>query len=56
MTRTNLCPWCGAHSTRQCELVDDMGTCPWEDSEIDPDAAREDRDERRRLWRESRDG
>lgn len=47
-----LCPWCGAYSPRQCELEDDLGECPWENSEPDPDRLREDRDERRRLDRE----
>lgn len=46
---TDLCPWCGAHSRRSCELEEEMGSCPWEDSEPDPDQLRDDRDERRRL-------
>lgn len=53
----DLCPWCGAASRRQCELEEDMGSCPWEDSEAepDPDRLREDRDERRRMEKEQRD-
>ncbi len=51
MTDT-LCPFCGAYSTRSCELEDEMGDCPWQyvlDDEPDPDRLREDRDERRRM-------
>jgi len=44
-----LCPWCGAYSKRQCELKEEMGVCPWEESEPDPDRLREDRDERDAL-------
>ena len=37
-----LCPFCGAYSTRQCELEDEMnGICPWEESEPDPDYLRD---------------
>lgn len=54
-----LCPFCGAYSTRQCELEEEMPgcSCPWEDQladerEQDPDLLREDRDERRNLDRD----
>ena len=39
MTHTDICPWCGAYSKRSCELEGEMGVCPWEESEPDPDAA-----------------
>lgn len=45
----DLCPWCGAYSRRFCEMEEEMGVCPWEEMEPDPDILREDRDERRRL-------
>jgi hypothetical protein len=33
-----LCQFCGAYSPRQCELEDEMGCCPWEESgQYDPD-------------------
>ena len=33
-----LCPFCGAYSTRSCELLEETGgSCPWEESEPDPD-------------------
>ena len=51
-----LCPWCGAYSSRSCELEEEMGSCPWEDSEPDPDVLREDAHERRRLAKEYPDG
>jgi len=42
-----LCPFCGAYSTRQCELEEEMPgcSCPWEDQladerERDPDRLR----------------
>ena len=45
-----LCPFCGAYSSRSCDLIEDAGHCPWEEIEdADPDRLREDRDERRRL-------
>lgn len=47
-----LCPWCGAYTRRSCEMEEEMGVCPWEESEPDADILREDRDERRRLDRE----
>lgn len=49
MMKQPLCPWCGAYSPRQCELEDEMGVCPWEESEPDPDILREDRDEKARI-------
>jgi len=54
-----LCPWCGAYSSRSCELEEEMGSCPWEDSEPDPDLLREDAHERERIrtwWPEEDDG
>jgi hypothetical protein len=43
-----LCPFCGAYSTRSCDLIDDAGQCPWEEMDeaepycmpepLDPDA------------------
>ena len=54
----SICPWCGAYSTRSCELEEEMGMCPWQeqqDAEPDPDILREDRDERRRIAREDDD-
>lgn len=27
-----LCPYCGAYSPRKCELEEDVGCCPWEES------------------------
>jgi len=36
-----LCPWCGAYSKRSCEMEEDMGVCPWEQSDPDPDEMRE---------------
>lgn len=47
-----LCPFCGAYSSRSCELEEEMGSCPWEDSEPDPDLLRDDAHERQRLERE----
>jgi len=47
-----LCPWCGAYSSRSCEMEEEMGSCPWEDSEPDPDLLREDANERARLQKE----
>lgn len=53
MSDQTLCPFCGAYSSRQCELEEETGgECPWElsrDDEPDPDHLREARDERRRL-------
>ncbi|WP_192246175.1 hypothetical protein [Mesorhizobium silamurunense] len=44
-----LCPFCGAYAPRSCELREETGgSCPWEESEPDPDAvmeaSREDRE------------
>lgn len=52
-----LCPFCGAASTRYCEIEDeDAGVeCPWLevlDDGPDPDILREDAEDRRRLARE----
>lgn len=44
-----VCPFCGAYSSRSCELEEEMGSCPWEDSEPDPDLLRDDAHERQRL-------
>ena len=41
-----ICPFCGAYSTSQCEYEDDTEVCPWEASEPDPDHMRDLRDER----------
>lgn len=63
MNAETLCPFCGAYSTRQCELEEEMPgcSCPWEDQladerERDPDRLREDRDEYARLDREHTKG
>lgn len=47
-----LCPFCGAYAVRSCEMIDEMGVCPWEETrdEPDPDRMREDRDERARIF------
>lgn len=55
MPRDPICPFCGAYSTRSCEMTEDVGICVWEESEPDPDILREDRDERRRIEKESAD-
>jgi hypothetical protein len=47
-----LCPFCGAYSSRYCELEEEMGSCPWEDSEPDPDILRDDAHERERVEKE----
>ena len=47
------CPFCGAYSPRQCELLEETGGfCPWEDGEPDPDILRDDAHERERLRKE----
>jgi hypothetical protein len=51
-----LCPWCGAYERRYCELEEEMGSCPLEDSEPDPDILRDDSHERARLAKEYPDG
>jgi hypothetical protein len=28
-----LCPFCGAYSTRSCDLIEEAGACPWEEME-----------------------
>lgn len=45
------CEICGTYSRRTSEMEDDLGFCPKEDAEPDPDILREDRDERRRIER-----
>lgn len=43
-----ICPFCGAYSTRSCELEEEMdGACPWEEMEDegDPDYYRDLREE-----------
>lgn len=58
MSRSTVCPYCGAYSRRSCEWQEMTGNmpesapCEFDDWEIDPDRAREDRDERRQLDRE----
>lgn len=48
-----ICPFCGAYSTRSCELEEETGSCPWEESEPDPDDQRDIRDEDRRMDRDN---
>lgn len=45
-----ICPFCGAYSTSQCEYEDDTETCPWEESQPDPDYLRDLRDEYRERF------
>lgn len=52
MTTAPLCQFCGAYSPMSCELREEMGSCPWEDSEPDPDLLRDDANERARLREE----
>jgi hypothetical protein len=48
-----LCPFCGAYSTRQCELLEETdGVCTWEGSEPDPDDLLDQRNEDRRMARD----
>ncbi len=48
-----LCPFCGAYSSRQCELEEETGgSCPWEESQPDPDDQRDQRDEDARMDRD----
>lgn len=54
--KDTLCPFCGAYSRRSCELEEEMGSCPWEDGELDADLLRDDAHERRRLAKEYPDG
>lgn len=45
-----LCPFCGAYDTRRCEMLEETGgSCPWEESEPDPDELMEQRREEREL-------
>ena len=38
MNGGSLCPFCGAYSTRSCELDDETGgSCPWEEIQDEPD-------------------
>lgn len=46
------CPFCGAYSRRSCEMEEEVGHCPWDEAEPDPDILREQRDELRNLRRE----
>lgn len=41
-----ICPFCGAYSTSQCEYEDDTEVCPWDANQPDPDHMRDIRDER----------
>lgn len=55
-TARGPCQFCGAYSSRSCELRDEMnGACPWEESEPDPDLLLENDRERRRLYKENPD-
>jgi hypothetical protein len=41
--REPLCPFCGAYSTRQCDLEEETGgMCPWEEMDDDPERSDED--------------
>lgn len=31
----SLCPICGAYSPRSCEMIDDMGICPWVETDYE---------------------
>lgn len=47
-----LCPFCGAYDPSHCEMIEDMEglfSCPWEESEPDPDALMEQRREDREF-------
>lgn len=44
-----VCPWCGAYDVRHCDMEEEMGSCPWEDSEPDPDDLMEQRREDREF-------
>lgn len=36
-----MCPVCGAYSRRSCEMEDELGVCPWEESgQMDEDLER----------------
>lgn len=58
MPREPLCPFCGRFSPGSCGIEAEIAgaSCPWEDSDLDPDLLREDRDERRRIEKETPDG
>ncbi|TPW26852.1 hypothetical protein [Pararhizobium mangrovi] len=43
---SGICPFCGAYSAEACEIEDEAGFCPWGESQPDPDALRDLRDER----------
>lgn len=43
--RRGCCPFCGAYASSQCEFEDDT-ECPWEESQPDPDALRDSRNDR----------
>lgn len=41
-----ICPLCGSYSARSCELEEETGgSCPWEESQPDPDDLRDQRGE-----------
>jgi hypothetical protein len=43
-----ICPMCGAYSSRSCELLEESGgVCPWEESQPDADYLRDRRDDAR---------
>ncbi|MET3648080.1 hypothetical protein [Phyllobacterium ifriqiyense] len=47
----SLCPFCGAYSSKQCELEEETnGCCPWEEIEPDPDYLRDVRNEDREFF------
>lgn len=48
----SMCPICGAWSRRSCDMEEELGVCPWEESQPDPDILRDDRNERRRIEKE----
>lgn len=55
----DLCPFCGAYSTRSCELEEELAgaECPWEAliaDEPDPDFLRGTRDDMRRIFGDDR--
>lgn len=31
----SLCPFCGAYSPRNCDLIDEAGFCVWEEMDDD---------------------
>lgn len=44
-----ICPFCGAWSRSSCEMEEETGVCPWEESEPNPDALMEQRREDREF-------